>query len=620
MSTFQTQPATALVADAARIAVLEAALAAEQLAHASSRAQLDELTKEHDHLQASYERLRQDLELLRRRIFIAKAERVDSAQLELEFAKKLAALDVLAGRLADEPTSQSDGTETTAGDTSGSGKRDTKKKPAGRRDLSKADIPEVRVEITDPVFDALVLIGKAELIDWEESYKIAWQRGGHRRLVIARAKYRTVIAPTEAAVTAPTEVAVTPAEAAAAPAKTVVIVTAPMPAETFARSLAAPSLLSYIITEKHCQGLPLYRLEDRFARDGTPIDRGTMCRWLEDAGATAGATVIQASRDEAFRTAFCLSTDATGVAIQPIATGDKKRQPCRRGHFFVQIADWDYVFFEFTARETSAKVREMFRGFSGYVQADAKSVFNVLYRASDEDTPSADGTVLEVDGGCREVGCLAHARRKFWEAAVSIKSASAREALFRIKRIYDFEELWRSKSPEEIKSLRNLHARPLLDSFFTWAAVEYEKVRGERGLLRTAFGYSIRHKEALLRFLDDGRLKPDNNRSERELRRIAVGRKAWLFVGSDDHAVSAGHLFSLIASARLHRLDPEAYLRDLFRVLGHWPRDRYLELAPKFWAATRSRLDPAQLVNEIGPLTVPAPINTTASEQQSTSG
>ena len=135
--------------------------------------------------------------------------------------------------------------------------------------------------------------------------------------------------------------------------------------------------------------------------------------------------------------------------------------------------------------------------------------------------------------------------------------------------------------------------------------VEYEKVRAIRGPLRSALGYLSRQKTALMRFLDDGRLRLDNNHSEGALRRIAVGRKAWLFVGSDDHGTSAGHLFSLIASARLHRLDPEEYLRDLFRILGQWPRDRYLELAPKYWAATRARLDPVELANEVGPLTIP---------------
>ena len=149
-----------------------------------------------------------------------------------------------------------------------------------------------------------------------------------------------------------------------------------------------------------------------------------------------------------------------------------------------------------------------------------------------------------------------------------------------------------------------------------WAEQQVALVKDQRGLLRSALGYAVRQKEALLRVLDDGRLRLDNNASERELRRIAVGRKAWLFVGSDDHGQSAGHLLSLIASARLHRIDPEAYLRDLFRVLAHWPRDRYLELAPKYWLATRARLDPDELARDIGSLTVPPP---RPSEQQTAS-
>ncbi len=258
--------------------------------------------------------------------------------------------------------------------------------------------------------DELVGEGKAERVGFEESYKLAWQRGGHRKLVIARVKYRTVNGAGESAVE-----------------------TTPMPAEAFARSLAAPSLLAHIISEKHLMGLPLYRTEDRFARDGTPIDRGTMSHWLDDAGATAGATVIAAARKEALATAFCLATDATGVAVEPIPTGDKKRQPCRRGHYFVQIADRDHVFFEFTPRETSA-----------------------------------------VDGQRFEVACWTHGRRRLWEAAIATKSEIAREGLFRIGRMYALDEKWRGKPPDEVS----------------------------------------------------------------ELRRIAVGRKAWLFVGSDDHALA----------------------------------------------------------------------------------
>jgi transposase len=558
----------------ARVAVLELALATERAALAASRALVEQLTEERDHLRASHDRLRQELELLRRRIFMAKAERVDSTQLELEFAQKLSALDALSGRLAEQPVSTDAGTGT--GTDGASNTTTKKKKPSGRRDLREVNIPEVRVEIADPFFDELVRDGKAERIGFEESYKLAWQRGGQRRLVIARVKYRTVNAQEEVA-----------------------IETTPMPDETFPRSLAAPSMLAHIIAEKHLQGLPLYRLEDRYSREGAPIDRGTMCRWLENAGATAGATVIEAAKKEALASAFCLATDATGVAVQPIPRDDKKRQPCRRAHFFVQIADRDHVFFEFTPRETSAAVAEMFKGFSGYVQADAKSVYDILFR------PPDDKTILE--DRRFEVGCWVHGRRGLWEASIVLKSEVAREGLFRIKRIYDLERIWRGQPPDEIKRLRNIHSRPLVEAFFAWATAEYEKVRLVRGPLRSAFGYLVRHKDALLRFLDDGRLRLDNNHSEGELRKIATGRKAWLFVGSDDHGTSAGHLFSLIASARLHRLDPEEYLRDLFRVLGHWPRDRYIELAPKYWSKTRARLDPVELANEVGPLTIPPP-------------
>ena len=543
---------------AGRIAELESALA-------TSQARVVELERERDALRASYERLRLDLELMRRRIFVAKAERIDTAQLELEFAEKLATLDALAARIDAPPSGESPPP------------KPERKKPVGRRDLRKVELVEERVEIADPVLKEMVGRGAAERIGFEESCKLAYQRGGLRRLVVARAKYRVPGAVPE----------------------TTHLVTAPRPVETFERSLAAPSLLSHIAVDKHSDGLPLNRQEDRFARDGLRIDRGTMCRWLEDAGATLGATVIAAADAEARAKAFCIATDATGVLVQPLR-GEKRGQPCRRGHYFVRIADRDHVFFDYVERETSAAVKDLFKGFTGYVQADAKSVYDLLFRPPEH--PPSDGEAALAT----EVGCWSHCRRKFWEATCA-KDAVAREGLARIGRIFGLESKWRGRPAVEIARLRREIARPHVEAFFAWAEAEYERVEGERGLLRTALGYATRQKAALMRFLDDGRLILDNNRSERELRRIAVGRNAWLFVGSDDHAASAGHLLSLIASARLHRLDPERYLRDVFRVLGYWPRDRYLELAPRYWEATRARLDPAELAVEIGPLTVPPP-------------
>ncbi|MCC6647625.1 MAG: IS66 family transposase [Polyangiaceae bacterium] len=574
----------------AHVAALELELARERVELARERAEraaaeerLARVTQERDRLRASRDELLQELMLLKRRIFIAKAERVDTAQLELEFAEKLHQLDALAGTSgmpADEEESGHEGSDG-AGDNGSSplpkrGK--SKSKSKGRRDLSKLRLPEDRVEITDPLYEDLVAQGKAERIGTDDSYELGFKRGGMTRVVIARVKYRVVGAN-----------------------GTTTVDVAPMPPRAFSRSLAAPSLLAHIVMAKYGEGLPLFRLEDRFARDGVPIDRGTMCRWLEDAGGAAGATVITAMRCEAMES-FCLATDATGVLVQPIRTHEKGRQACSRGHYFVIVADRDHVFFEYTKKETSAAVEALFKGYGGYIQADAKSVYDILFR--DPETPSGDDDPVKRP---TEVGCWAHARRHFFEATLA-KSAVAREGLARIGRIFELDASWTHEPPAKIKDRRDRFLRPHADAFFAWAAVEYEDVRHQRGLLRSALGYAVRQKEALMRVFDDGRLVLDNNRSERHLRPIAVGRKAWLFVGSDDHAVSAGHLLSLVASARLHRLDPEAYLRDFFRVLPHWPRARYLELAPKYWARTRERLVPEQLAAEIGPLTVPEPL------------
>jgi hypothetical protein len=306
--------------------------------------------------------------------------------------------------------------------------------------------------------------------------------------------------------------------------------------------------------------------------------------------------VVAAAKDYALRTSFCCNTDATGVSVQPLKGDMKKKQPCRRGHFFVQLFDKAHAFFEYVPRETSDAVKRLMAGYTGYVQADAKSVYDVLYRGeADEDD----------EGPCIEVGCWAHARRKYWEAAIA-GSPVAREALLRIQRIFEADEKLKGLEPDVRKRMRDERVRPYVETFFSWAHPEHEKVKGTRGPLSSALGYSINQEDALKRFLDDGRLELDNNSSERALRTIATGRKAWLFVGSDDSAQSAAAFFSLIASCKLHGLEPEAYLRDVLRVLPHWPSDRYLELAPLNFAATRARLDATQLGAELGPLTVPA--------------
>jgi hypothetical protein len=371
------------------------------------------------------------------------------------------------------------------------------------------------------------------------------------------------------------------------------------------RGILAPSMIARILLQKFGSAIPFHRQAKMLAADGIHVDDGTMCRYAEHIGATLGA-LVDAMADEARRTAFCLATDATGICIQP-APEERKggRRACNRGHFFVVLADRDHVFFEYTRRHRSEPVCDLFRGFSGYIQADANSVYDAIFRGQ----ALAKGSTAEPP---REVACWSHARRGFWECAVTSKEPDARAALLRIARMFEEERKWKELAPEGRRKARDQTLRPLVDELFTWAKAREPVHAPTRSRLARSFGYLKRHEAALRRFLEDGRLPLTNNHSERELRNVAVGRKNWGFFGSDEHATAGANLFSLIASARLFDLDVEQYLAEIMLALPQWSRARYLELAPKYWAATRARIVAAHnrnadvLRDGIGNLVVPA--------------
>ena len=171
--------------------------------------------------------------------------------------------------------------------------------------------------------------------------------------------------------------------------------------------------------------------------------------------------------------------------------------------------------------------------------------------------------------------------------------------------MYSVDDRLQKLPPAKRLQMRDAHLRPLMDAFFEWVHQAHFAVEG-RNLATRALCYARNQEKELRRVLDDPRLPLDNTRAERSLRKIVVGRKAWMFYGSDAHAQSAAALFTLIASCRLHRLDPEQYLDEVLRLLPYWPPQRYLELAPKYWAATRTRLDPEQLKAPLGAFTVPS--------------
>ncbi len=450
---------------AERVAQLEAALA-------STQSTLAQVIAERDKLLRAYEQLKEQLELLRRRIFVAKAERIDTAQMEMEFAETKAKLDALVRQIdgdaaAETPTD-------TPGDPSAPPPAPARPKPTGRRNLGELDLPEERVELRDPAFEGQDPIG------FEESFKVKYRRGGPVRVVVARAIYKPV-ATTE------------PEAQGAQP----VLVTTPMPKELFPRGLLAPSMIARLLVQKYRWGLPFHRQARMLAADGFGLDDGTMCRYAEDAGATLGC-IVEAMAKEARATAFCLSTDATGVCIQPEPLAGRQRQACRKGHFFVVMADADHVFFEFQPKHTSAAVCEMFRGFNGYIQADAHVIYDAIFRG---EARACDG-----DKPPLEVGCWSHCRRRFWEAAIIGKHAAAREALLRIDKLFELEDQWKHLAPVQRHARRQQVSRRLVDDFFAWAKEQYALFKDTRGLLASAFGYAVRQQDALCRFLDDGRL------------------------------------------------------------------------------------------------------------------
>ena len=290
-----------------------------------------------------------------------------------------------------------------------------------------------------------------------------------------------------------------------------------------------------------------------------------------------------------------ISTDATGAAIQPTKAKDGKSLACKKEHFFTAVVDAHTVLFAYVERYTSEAERALFGDFRGLLQADASAVYDILARGRPPDT----------DDGVELVGCLAHCRRGFFEAALCRHPAGV-QSLMRIRAMYAVEAQAGAHPCAGRTAYRATHLRPLMDEFFTWATAARGVTPG-RNLATKALGYALNQEAELRRVLLDGDIPLDNTRAERTLRSIVVGRKNWLFYGTDTHAESAAAFFSIIATCHLHAIEPFVYFDEVLRVLPYWPHDRYLELAAQHWLATRSRLDPHELELPLALITVPSP-------------
>jgi transposase len=525
-----------------RIAALEAELAA--LRQARDRAE-----HEREQYRKLYTLVLYEMERLKRQLFGKKAESVDPAQVQLAFGPVFEALArAETGDAGAQDDVQSELAKLRAAAEKARDAKDSDRskekgsKGHGRRDFDAERAPVETIVLEPPERllpggELLVKIGE------EVSEHFDYRPASTVRVRVVRPKYRKS-APVSG--TSP-------------------ILIAELPERPIPRSVAGPGLIAHVITQKFCDHLPLHRQQVIFKRHGVHLPRSTLAN-LVQGGALLLARIVDAMWQHAREHAEWLAIDATGVLVLAA-------EQCRRGHFWVVIAQHDHVLFRYTKKHNGSVPADLLAGFIGYVIADASSVYHELYRN---------------EPGIIEVACWAHARRRWYEA-LAVDRERALVGIGFIGLLYDAHKA----ATDQVTGVtdtdrRRAAAEPVLDKLYAWIEAERPMLVEESPIAK-AMNYLVNQRQPLARFLEDGRLRLDNNLSEIELRRQVVGRHNWTFAGSDDGAEWNATATSLIASCQLHGIEPWAYLRDVLTLLPSWPNRDVLQLAPKFWNQTRDQ-------------------------------
>ena len=342
------------------------------------------------------------------------------------------------------------------------------------------------------------------------------------------------------------------------------IVQAEAPSRPIERGVAGPGLLAHVLVSKYCDHLPLYRQSEIYAREGVELERSTLADWVGGTSALL-APLVEALRRHVM-SATKLHADDTPVPV--LAPGNGKT---KTGRLWTYVRDDRpagdatpaAVWFAYTPDRKGEHPQAHLSKFAGTLQADGYAGFEQIYEA----------------GRIREAACWAHVRRKFYDLLAAHKSPVAAEALERIGALYAVEKEIRGRSPEERREVRNERARPLLESLKQWLEATLCKL-SRKSDTALAVRYALGRWEALLRYVGDGRIEIDNNAAERALRTVALGRKNYLFAGSDAGGERAAAIYSLIGSAKLNGIDPEAYLHEVLTRIADHAVNRIDELLP----------------------------------------
>jgi len=355
------------------------------------------------------------------------------------------------------------------------------------------------------------------------------------------------------------------------------IALAKRPSQAIEKGIAGPNLIAQVLVDKYADHLPLYRQEQRLKRHNIHIHRSTLWNWVYLSSISL-YPLVDAMQQDLLLIDYVSSDDTTMPTLREQVLENRGKK-AKTNYIWVYTGfsanKSPIVIYDFTQGRDGCYPEEFLKNFTGYVQADAYSGYNGIFTK---------------DKLCVRLGCWAHVRRKFYEAMKANPKSIAKQMIVLIGNLYKIEEDYRKKclQAEQIKERRQQYAKPILQEIHAWL-VKHKPQVVPKSLLGQAIAYTLSNWETLNVYVEDGRLEIDNNRSERCIKGVVLGRKNYMFMGSVRGGTAAAIIYSLIETCKQNDVDPVAYLADVLSRIPTHPNKRIHELLPYNWKPPNTR-------------------------------